>query len=230
MTTWQRRTRTLIGLIGLCLGAVVLLTLKDRPSIQDPNESLGLTPDLSFHSVNSVVTQVTGERRNLRVEADQHFAYSDGSSRIDGVRVIVEDENGDQILITSRKGQVGQSEHQIEVTGDVILEASDGFSVHTEQASYDNRVGSVSISGPLAFSRGQLVGSAVGALYDDQTDQLRLFSESQVTLGRLEFTSDAAVLADTSLSFSRDVLIEEGSWSTVTQAAYVQYEIGRAHV
>ena len=230
MTTWQRRTRTLIGLIGLGLGVIVLLTLKDRSSIQELNESLGLNPDLSFHSVDSVVTQVTGERRNLRVEAEEHFAYSDGSSRLDGVRVTVEDENGDQILITSREGQVGQSEHEIEVTGDVILEASDGFSVHTEQASYDHRVGAVRISGPLAFSRGQLSGSAVGALYDDQNDQLRLFSESQVTLGRLGFTSDVAVLADTSLSFSQDVLIEEGSWSTVTQAAYVQYDKAETHV
>lgn len=230
MTTWQRRTRTLIGLIGLGLGVIVLLTLKDRSSIQELNESLGLNPDLSFHSVDSVVTQVTGERRNLRVEAEEHFAYSDGSSRLDGVRVTVEDENGDQILITSREGQVGQSEHEIEVTGDVILEASDGFSVHAEQASYDHRVGSVRISGPLAFSRGQLSGSAVGALYDDQNDQLRLFSESQVTLGRLGFTSDVAVLADTSLSFSQDVLIEEGSWSTVTQAAYVQYDKAETHV
>ena len=230
MTTWQRRTRTLVGIVGLCLGAIVLLTLKDRSSIQEPDESFGLNPDLSFHSVDSVVTQVTGERRNLRVEAEQHFAYSDGSSRLDGVRVIVDDENGDQILITSREGQVGQSEHQIEMTGDVILEASDGFSVHTEQASYDHRVGSVSISGPLAFSRGQLAGSAVGALFDDQNDQLRLFSESQVTLGRLGFTSDVAVLADTSLSFSHDVLIEEGSWTTVTQAAYVQYDQAETHV
>ncbi len=212
------------------MGAIVLLTLEDRSSIQEPNESLGLAPDLSFHSMDSVVTQVTGERRNLRVEAEQHFAYSDGSSRLDGVRVIVEDESGDQILITSRKGQVGESEHQIEVTGDVILEASDGFSVQTEQASYDHREGSVSISGPLTFSRGQLAGSALGALYDDENDQLRLFSESQVTLGRLEFTSDVAVLADTSLSFSQDVLIEQGSWSTTTQAAYVQYDQAETHV
>ena len=70
MTTWQRRTRTLIGLIGLGLGVIVLLTLKDRSSIQELNESLGLNPDLSFHSVDSVVTQVTGERRNLRVVAE----------------------------------------------------------------------------------------------------------------------------------------------------------------
>ena len=230
MTTWQRRARILIGLTGLCLGAIVLLTLKDRLSIQEPNESLSLNPDLSFHSVDSVVTQVTGERRNLRVEAEQHFAYSDGSSRLDGVRVIVEDESGDQIIITSREGQVGQSEHQVEVTGGVILEASDGFSVHTEQASYDHRSGSVSISGPLTFSRGQLAGSAVGALYDDQNDLLRLSSKSHVTLGRLDFSSDVAVLADTSLSFSQDVLIQEGDWSTVTQAAYVQYDQAETHV
>ena len=230
MTTWQRRTRTLVGIAGLCLGAIVLLTLKDQLSIQEPNESLSLNPDLSFHSVDSVVTQVTGERRNLRVEAEQHFAYSDGSSRLDGVRVIVEDESGDQIIITSREGQVGQSEHQVEVTGGVILEASDGFSVHTEQASYDHRAGSVSISGPLTYSRGQLAGSAVGALYDDQNDLLRLSSKSHVTLGRLDFSSDVAVLADTSLSFSQDVLIQEGDWSTVTQAAYVQYDQAETHV
>ena len=177
MTTWQRKARTVIGLIALCLGVTVFLTLKERSSIETLDDLNGLNSDLIFHSTKSVVTQVTGEKRNLRIEAEQHFAYSDGSSRLEGVRVIVEGENGKDISITSRQGEVGQSEYQLKVIGEVILQASGGLSVVTEQASYDHRNGIVNIPGHLTFSRGALGGSAVGALYDSEGDQLRLFSE-----------------------------------------------------
>ena len=95
--------------------------------------------------------------------------------------------NGKDISITSRQGEVGQSEYQLKVSGEVILQASGGLSVVTEQASYDHRNGIVNIPGHLTFSRGALGGSAVGALYDSEGDQLRLFSESRVNLGRVAF-------------------------------------------
>ena len=86
MTTWQRKARTVVGLIAFCLSIAVFLTLKDRSFFEAPDDTQGLNSDLIFHSVKSVVTQVTGEKRNLRVEAEQHFAYSNGSSRLEGVR------------------------------------------------------------------------------------------------------------------------------------------------
>ena len=110
MTTWQRKARTVIGLIALCLGVTVFLTLKERSSIETLDDLNGLNSDLIFHSTKSVVTQVTGEKRNLRIEAEQHFAYSDGSSRLEGVRVVVEGEKGKDIslafIIFSEPGAV----------------------------------------------------------------------------------------------------------------------------
>ncbi len=230
MTTWQRKARTVIGLIALCLGVTVFLTLKERSSIETLDDLNGLNSDLIFHSTKSVVTQVTGEKRNLRIEAEQHFAYSDGSSRLEGVRVVVEGENGKDISITSRQGEVGQSEYQLKVSGEVILQASGGLSVVTEQASYDHRNGIVNIPGHLTFSRGALGGSAVGALYDSEGDQLRLFSESRVNLGRVAFNSDVAVLTNSTLAFSKNVQIDEGVRKTTAQAAYVQYDQSKANV
>ena len=230
MTTWQRKARTVVGLIAFCISIAVFLTLKDRSFFEAPDDTQGLDSDLIFHSVKSVVTQVTGEKRNLRVEAEQHFAYSSGSSRLEGVRVIVEGQDGEDVLITSRQGEVGQSEDQVEVTGEVILQASDGLSVVTEQASYNHQSGIVNIPGHLTFSRGELEGSAIGAVYDNEGDQLHLFSESHVSLGRVAFTSKEAVLATSTLSFSKDVQIDEGVRKATAQAAYVQYDPAEASV
>ena len=94
----------------------------------------------------------------------------------------------------------------------------------TEQASYNHQSGIVNIPGHLTFSRGELEGSAIGAVYDNEGDQLHLFSESHVSLGRVAFTSKEAVLATSTLSFSKDVQIDEGVRKATAQAAHVQYD------
>ncbi|HAK56354.1 MAG TPA: LPS export ABC transporter periplasmic protein LptC [Acidobacteria bacterium] len=231
MKGWQRRARLIIGAFTLIFGSAVWLTLQDREPVEDSSAIHSLDPEAVFESTGTVVTQTTGDTRDFTVEAERQLTYADGASRLEDVTITVERAEGDEFVITGDQAEVGETESDVTVTGDVVMRASDGLVITTEKASYNDRNGSVHLPGYLEFSRGRLSGTAVGATYSNERELLRLLAEAHVTLsegsgGRADVTSRVASLARAEhyMRFARNVQIVQEGRTTTAQRAIAYYD------
>jgi hypothetical protein len=134
------------------------------------------------------------------VKADRTLNYEDGSAKMTGVRISVRKGNGRDFIVTAREASAGKDRKDLVLKGSVVLEASDGFRLTTEDATYTEALGLVRAPGRVAFTKGGLSGSGLGMTYDRTNDVLTLLAEPDVTMaGRDEvpgtsFTAGSAVL------------------------------------
>ena len=116
-----------------------------------------------FESTGTVVTQITGATSDFVLEAERQLTYADGTSRLEGVTITVERDDGRDFVITGRQAEVSETGTQVVITGDVRVRVSDGLVITTEQAAYDDLSGAIATPAFVEFSRGRLHGSGMGA-------------------------------------------------------------------
>lgn len=216
MSGWQRPARIGIGIFTVLFGVAVFFAVRDRPTAGAAPDVERLDPEALFESTGAVVTQAKGGTRDFMVEAERQLTYTDGATRLEMVTITVEKRSGRDFVVRGRRAEIGETESQITLTGDVHLLASDGLEVTTDRASYDDRQGVLRVPGFLEFRRGRLVGTGVGAKYDRDTDRLDLLDETHVQLGAgaggaVEVTSKTGSLARNAqhMSFRQDVRIDQ---------------------
>ena len=231
MRGWQRSARLVIGLFTLAFGSAVFVSVRDRPAAEESAGVEGLDPDAVLESTGTVVTQTTGVTRDYVVEAERQVSYADGTNRLEVVTITIEREDGRDFIITGREAEVGETETQVVVTGDVRMRASDGLVVTTEHATYDDRTGVLQAPAFVEFSRGRLSGSGVGAIYNEDRDRLRLLDQAHVTLGegtggRAEVTSGSASLTRDAhfMEFRRRVRIDQDGQTTTANQAIAYFD------
>lgn len=231
MRGWQRSARLVIGLFTLGFGVAVFLSFRDRPAVEEDAGVEGLDPDAIFESTGTVVTQTTAGERDFVVEAERQLTFTDGTTRLEEVTITVEREDDRDFVITGRQAEVGDTQTQLVVTGDVRVHVSDGLVITTEEASYDDLSGLLEVPDFVEFARGRMHGSGVGAIYNRNRDLLRLRSQVQVTIGeggggRANVTSRAATLARDAhyMRFIQDVRIEQDNQTTTANRAIAYFD------
>src|SRR4029077_4652315 len=83
-------------------------------------------PAAVVESSGAFVRDVKGERERFRVEAERQLTYSDGQTKLRGVKVSVV-RNGKTFVITGDEAQVGEKQSSVRLTGKVHLAGSDGL-------------------------------------------------------------------------------------------------------
>ncbi len=231
MGGWQRSARWVIGVFTLAFGVAVFVSIRERPAVEENARVEGLDPDAVFESTGTVVTQITGATSDFVLEAERQLTYADGTSRLEGVTITVERDDGRDFVITGRQAEVSETGTQVVITGDVRVRVSDGLVITTEQAAYDDLSGVIEAPAFVEFSRGRLHGSGVGAVYNRTRDWLRLLDQAHVTLGegsggRTDVTSNAAVLARDAhyMRFVRNVRIEQDHQTTSAKRAIAYFD------
>jgi len=197
---WQKWGRLLAAIIGIAAAVAVYATMGERAKLVPVTEPARIDPKAIIESSGNVVQQVRGARQDFLIEAERQLTYEGGSTKLLGVRITVRNRGGRDYVVSGREAQAGENQRELQLTGGVELKASDGFTVRTDNAAFNQDTGLMTAPGAVTFERDGLSGSGLGMSYDKNADVLSLVEQSHVTLrdaqGKttLEFTSAKSTL------------------------------------
>jgi LPS export ABC transporter protein LptC/lipopolysaccharide transport protein LptA len=197
---WQRWARLLVAIVGIAAAVVVYATMGERAKPVPVSEPNRLDPKAVIESSGNVVQQVRGTRQDFLIEAERQLTYEGGATKLLGVKITVRHRGGRDYVVTGREAQAGENQKELQLTGGVELKASDGFTIRTDNAAFNQDTGLMTAPGGVTFGRDRLSGSGTGMSYDKNADVLSLADQSHVTLRdeqgttTLEFTSTKSTL------------------------------------
>ena len=209
---WQKPARLGIGVFGIVCAIVVYAAIGERQTTTPPGRPLRLDPRAIIESAGAAFQQFQNARKDFVVEAERQLTYEGGDTRFIGVTITVRNRGGRDFVVSGREARSADDNKEMEVTGSVTLVASDGFTVHAEEATFSQENAIVQVPGAVSFEKGRMSGSGIGMTYNQGTDVLSLAQETRVTVvdeqGRpvTEFSAGAGTL-----SRQEDFLALEGS-------------------
>jgi LPS export ABC transporter protein LptC len=216
VASWHRRARLVVGIFLVGFATVIFFAIRER---RTPAATKGVDisdPKAVVESTKGVHTRTKLDRPDFTLEYNRLLSYADGSSRFIDIKATVPQRAGRTFEITASEARVGANESNIEITGNVRMTASDGLSLRTDRATYDQNEGIVRIPGKVEFTRERMSGSGVGATYDRNRDVLWLLDQAHIVVkpdergqGASEITAGAAGLArrDKYARFERSVKV-----------------------
>ena len=219
MAAWQRRARTLVAAVALTVLALVFLTTQRRQPPPTPPAVSRADPAAVIESSGAFVRDVKGERERFRVEAERQLTYSDGTTKLTGVKVTV-DRGGTSFVVKGDTAEVGDNQSSVQMNGHVHLEGANGLRVDAGSASYSEGEGIVRAPGHVTFSRGSMTGSGTDFTYDRNRDTIGLSDQTAIKIAPddkdtagADIRAGAALLArkDGFMSFERAVHIIRGA-------------------
>jgi LPS export ABC transporter protein LptC len=177
---WQRRARLLVAVAAVAFAIVVALTLRRRtaPRVEAPIAQTD--PRAVIESAGGLTFRVNKEREEVRIEYDRLLSYTNGSSKMLGVKVITERAGGRVFTITGDEGQVADKDSNVSVAGNVRIVATDGMELKTDRATYTDGDATVRAPGPVQFARGRMSGSGLGFTYDKNKNVVTILDRASV--------------------------------------------------
>lgn len=197
---WEKPVRVVVAVVGIATAVVIYRAMQPRPAASPAAVVRRLDPRSSVESTGAILQQVRGAEEDFELTHDRALSYADGSTKQFGVRISVRGRGGRDYVVTAAQASAGAGARNLELSGQVSLVASDGFSLTTESAVFERDAGVVRAPGPVSFSRGRMVGHGVGMTYDQNADILHVLSMPTVTLSGPDesvassFTAGTAVL------------------------------------
>ena len=210
---WQKRVRTAIAIFVVVFAAVVAVSLRRglKPAPGVATAPHKLDPTAVINNLGEGIHETHDPSKEgkvtFRIKFGNQLTYADGSSKFGGgVKVEMPDKNGRRILIESQDARVtvppGKQIGVAEFTGGVKLTTSDGIVVTTSAATYSDDEQMTRIPGALAFKKGRMTGTGVGATYDQARSVLWLLDQAKVDVaadkngdGAIHVTSKTAGMA-----------------------------------
>src|SRR5688572_18594156 len=221
MIIWQKRMRWALGAFAIVFAVVVVLAFRERTPSPPTDPVVRTDPEAIVQSTGGRIERFKLDREDVSVEYERQLSYADGSTKMIGVKVITtEREGGRTFTITGNEGRLGQNESTIQLDGDVRLEASDGFTLRTEHATYADADGLVRATGPVKFARERLEGSGIGMPYHKNQGALTIVDKALVNMaademggGALDITAGTATFArrDHAVRFDRGMRVVRGN-------------------
>jgi lipopolysaccharide export system protein LptA len=206
---WQKRLRLAIALLVVVFAAAVVVSLRrghmrrttTAPVVRsDPKAAVENRGD-------GVYERWSEGKKTFSLKFGKSLTYADGRTKLSGgVRVELPDKAGRRVTVTSPEATVlnppDKDFAHAEFSGGVKLETSDGVTITSPHATYDQQEGIARIPGPVKFSKGRMTGSGTGATYDRTREVLWILDAADVNVaadpnggGAIHITSKAAGLA-----------------------------------
>ena len=199
-SSWHRRARLGVALFGLTVAVVVYFAMGERQTAAPPAPVARTDPKAVLEITSGIVEGITGIEKNFEINASRFLNYPDGSTRFFDVEVIVPKGTDRTFTIHAKEALADKAQTDIELTGDVKMEDSDGFVLATEKGRFDRTESIARTDSAVTFSRGRMSGSGVGITYDQNSDVLTVASQAQVTTRNeagepvMQFSSGRATL------------------------------------
>lgn len=183
MTLWQKRARIGVATVGIAGAIAVYAAMGHRvvPVRPDPPPNR-VDPKALIESSGTILQQVRGTKQDYVIKAQRQLTYEGGRTTLVGVEIAVANRGGRDFTLRAREAEAGERQQDLHLTGDVRMEASDGFSITTEEALFSEGDGVVRAPGAFGFAKGRMTGSGVGMTYDKQNDILTIADQTQVSL------------------------------------------------
>jgi lipopolysaccharide transport protein LptA/LPS export ABC transporter protein LptC len=204
--TWQKKARVAIAAFVIVFVAIVVVALRQRKA-PPPTAAVPERRDKDCILENTQSGEVKQSKDGKIVFAMKFGAqcsYPDGRTLLGNGVEITSTRNGKPFTVVSREAEVVQSGEELKTvhyTGAVKL-TSEGTEVTTDDATYDQQAGMLKAPGPVAFKRGRMQGSGVGATYDFNREVLWLLAQPHVTVtadekgqGAIDATAESIGLA-----------------------------------
>ena len=197
---WQKRARLGVAIFGIVCAVVVYAAIGERQDAAPPPPIERVDPKAQIESVGAQVQQERGTERDFDIKSERQLFYENGSSRLFGVEIRVRGRQGRDFALTAKEARAGEDRRVLELSGEVKLQASDGFELKAAQASFNQDDGIVRAPGEVTFAKGAMRGGGVGMTYDQMKDVLGLAERARVNMTddegttTLDFSSGSAVV------------------------------------
>jgi LPS export ABC transporter protein LptC len=178
---WRRLVRIGLVLVVVATVAGVALSVRRRPKPSGATAVARLDPKAAVESAGGRLMQTTGMRIPGFVDFDHNLTYADGSMKLMEPRLTTS-KRGREYHLTGKEASIGANQSHMTVNGDVVLTASDGLRMTTDEASYSSGEQVVRAPHRVEFAKGTMTGSAVGMTYDQQRDVLWLLDQVAITV------------------------------------------------
>lgn len=182
MVRWQKPARIGVALFGAVVAVVVYAAMGEREKAAPIERPSRFDPRAILESAGAAFQQFQQARKDYVVECERQLTYEGGATRCISVTIKVRNRGGRDFEVSGREAQASDNNKQLEVTGDVVLKASDGLTVHAGSATFSEDDAIVRIPGPVEFEKGRLSGGGVGMTYNQMTDVLSLAEQARVRL------------------------------------------------
>ncbi len=203
---WQKTARLAIAAFVIVFMAIVVVALRQRkatPVAAGPPERRDKDCILENTTGGSLQSEKEG-RVVFAIKFGAQCTYPDGRSKLGNGVEITSNRNGKPFTVVSREADVTQAGDELKTAhfiGAVKL-TSDGTEVTTEDATYDQAGGVMTVPGAVAFRRGRMSGTGIGATYDFNRDVLWLLDKARIKVaaddkgqGGLDASAEAAGMA-----------------------------------
>lgn len=212
---WQRRARFGVAIFGIACAIAVYLAIGERQVSVPLAPPERLDPTAVLESVGAQVEQDRGMEQDYQIASERQLVYEDGRTRLLGVQIRVRNRAGRDFTLSGGQAEAGEGQKQLLLQQRVQLDASDGFQLHAERASFSEDDEVVRAPGDVRFNKGALAGSGVDLTYDQRNDNVTLHDGARIIMAgdgaeappAMEFSAGTAVLDRTrdSLTLERDV-------------------------
>lgn len=206
---WQKRLRVAIALFVAIFAIMVVVSLRRgrEATKQTATPPPQLEKDVVSQGGEGHVDTRNEGKGGVSLKFGNQVTYADGRTKLGGgVRLELPDKNGRSILVEGQEAEITRPEGKpigtAVFSGDVKLTTSDGITVTSANATYNNDEQMVRIPGPVSFSKGRMTGSGTGATYDQARNVLWLLDRAKVDVapdkaggGEMHVTAKTAGMA-----------------------------------
>lgn len=161
------------------LGVLLRQGQRAEPSAADPRTD----PNAMVESSGGLITRTRADARDFDIQHEGLLSYPDGRTTFKNVVVTVperDDRRG--FVLRGAQAEVAGDGDRVVFSGDLKLNTSDGLTMTGPAATYDAADGVVRVDGDVAFEKGRMRGSAVGATYDNVRDVLWLVERAVIDM------------------------------------------------
>jgi lipopolysaccharide export system protein LptA len=200
---WQRVLRWILVLVAVSTIALVAFSARKRQKHTGGTLVARMDPKAVIESAGGRLLQLSGMKVPGFIDFKKQMVYEDGSMKLLGLKLTTH-RSGREFYLSANEGQIAKEQSHVEARGNVVLTASDGLRMSTDEATYSNGEQIVRAPHKVEFSKGAMSGSGVGMTYDQKRDVLWLLDQVDITVAPDKKTNDpGAKITCGSIGFAR---------------------------
>ncbi|MEQ1911059.1 MAG: LptA/OstA family protein [Vicinamibacterales bacterium] len=203
---WQKPARIGVAIVAVAFAVVVATNTKRRTTPRAEPPLPGADPTALVESEGGNTVRISGARQDGTLAYDRLLTYASGASKMIGV-TITSERGGKTFVVKGREGQVGANDSNVQLTGGVRMESSDGLVVASDEASYIKADNIIRVPGAATFTRGRMTGSGNGLDYDQVQDVLRIAESAAIDVTPDAGGAGGMTMHAASLEFNRAVKV-----------------------
>ena len=220
MNRWHGPARLILAIFAIVFAVGVYFSIGRRPRPTGPAPQTQADREAVVVSQAGEVIMFKGSQQDVRIEHQKRITYQSGRTKFFTTKVTILDRGERNFEVTADEAEVAENQSAIDMRGNVVITASDGLTVKTDNATYTQSDETMRAPGNVTFSRGRMTGSSVGATYDKTRDVLWLVDQARIVVtpdekgqGGVDVTAGAAGYArrDRYMRFERGVRMVRGT-------------------